>query len=329
MEYQLPSFPVILSFLLFVFMIWKKSKSNQSTLNLPPGPWKLPLVGNMHQLAGSHPHRGLRELAMKHGPLMHLKLGEVSHFVISSADAAREVLKTHDLTFATRPRLLAGRIICYNYTDIVLAPYGDYWRQMRKICTLELLSSKRVQSYRSIREEEVSNLITSISSNAGLSVNFSKMIFSLTNDITARAAFGGRREDNEKIKQIFQKIVQLAEGFSLADMFPSVKLLEVLSGMRFELEKIRKEADKIFEKIIDEHRSAISKRTGEGKPEDIVDVLLHVQEHGDLQFPLTNDNIKAVVLVSSLFDIHILYISTDELLHFHFTPRSTSSSFKI
>ncbi|KAJ4724222.1 Cytochrome P450 [Melia azedarach] len=296
MEYQLPSFPVILSFLLFVFMIWKKSKSNQSTLNLPPGPWKLPLVGNMHQLAGSHPHRGLRELAMKHGPLMHLKLGEVSHFVISSAEAAREVLKTHDLTFAQRPRLLAGRIICYNYTDVAVAPYGDYWRQMRKICTLELLSSKRVQSYRSIREEEVSNLITSISSNAGLSVNFSKMIFSLTTDITTRAAFGGRREDNEKFKKIFQKIIKLGAGFSLADMFPSVKLLEVLTGIRFELEKIGKEADKIFEKVINEHRSAICKRTGEGKPEDIVDVLLHVQEHGDLQFPLTNDNIKAVVL---------------------------------
>ncbi|KAJ4710270.1 putative Cytochrome P450 [Melia azedarach] len=296
MECQLSSFPVILSFLLFVFMIWKKSKSSQSTLNLPPGPWKLPLVGNMHQLVGSHPHRGLRELAMKHGPLMHLKLGEASHFVISSAEAAKEVLKTHDLTFAQRPRLLAARAICYNYTDVAFAPYGDYWRQVRKICTLELLSAKRVQSYRSIREEEVSNLITSISSNARLSINFSKMIFSLINDITARAAFGGRCEDNEKFKQIFQKMLNQGAGFSLADMFPSVKFLEVLSGVRFEQEKLVKEAETILEKVINEHRSTIRKRTGKGEPEDIVDVLLHVQKHGDLEFPLTKDNIKAVVL---------------------------------
>nr|QDZ36319.1 CYP71BE127 [Azadirachta indica] len=296
MEDQLPTFPVILSFLLFVFMIWKKSKSNQSTLNLPPGPWKLPVLGNMHQLVGSHPHRALRELAMKYGPVMHLKLGEASTFVISSAEGAREVMKTHDLTFAQRPPLLAARIICYNFTDIAFAPYGDYWRQLRKLCTLELLSTKRVQSYRSIREEEVSNVITSISSNAGMSINFSKMIFTLINDITARAAFGGRCKDNEKFKQNFQKMMTLASGFSLADLFPSIKLLEVVSGIRFELEKLVKETDKIIEKVINEHRSTVQRQTGEGEPKDIVDVLLHIQEHGDLEFPLTNENIKAVVL---------------------------------
>ena len=114
----------------------------------------------MHQLVGSLPHRALRDMAKKHGPLMHLWLGEVSAIVVSSPEIAREVMKTHDVIFASRPTgSLAGKILSYDYTGIVAAPYGNYWRQLRKICTLELLSPKRVESYQPIREEELSTAI--------------------------------------------------------------------------------------------------------------------------------------------------------------------------
>ncbi|KAL5803896.1 hypothetical protein ACOSQ3_030696 [Xanthoceras sorbifolium] len=206
MEYQFPSFSILLTFLLFVFMtlrLWKKSKStSHSTSNLPPGPWKLPLIGNMHLLIGSLPHRCLRDLSKQYGPLMHLQLGELSHIVVSSPETAKEIMKHHDINFAQRPHLLAAEIATYGYTDIAFAPYChglNYWRQLRKICTLELLSSKRVQSFRSIREEEVSNHI------------------------------------------------------------------------------------------------ACKATIGEGEEKDLVHVLLNLQDRGDLEIPLTTDNIKAVI----------------------------------
>ncbi|KAL5735694.1 hypothetical protein ACOSQ2_030482 [Xanthoceras sorbifolium] len=293
MEYQFSSFSVLLTFLLFVFMTlrsWKKSK------NLPPGPWKLPLIGNMHQLVGSLPHRRLRDLSKKYGPLMHLQLGELSLILISSPEMAKEMMKHHDINFAQRPHFLGGDIITYNYTDIAFSPYGDYWRQLRKICTLELLSSKRVQSFRSIREEEVSNVIRSIASNTGLPINLTQILFSLTNDITARAAFGGKCKDKTAFISYTQKVIELTEGFSLADMFPSVKLLEVLSGIRSELQKVRQEADKILDNIINEHTACKDTGTVGGCEEkDLVHVLLNLQDQGDLEVPLTTDNIKAVI----------------------------------
>jgi len=90
---------------------------------------------------------------------MHLQLVEISTIVVSSLDMTREVMKTHDLAFASRPKLVSLDIICYKSTDIVFSPYGDYWRQMRKVCVLKLLTNKNVRSFSSIRRDEASRLV--------------------------------------------------------------------------------------------------------------------------------------------------------------------------
>ncbi|THF95357.1 hypothetical protein TEA_023952 [Camellia sinensis var. sinensis] len=111
----------------------KRSKTNNSASNLPPGPRKLPLIGNLHQLAGSLPHHALRDLANKHGPLMSLQFGEVPTVIISSPEIAKEVMKTHDLIFATRPQILATKIMTYGFTNIAFAPYGSPINLTQKI----------------------------------------------------------------------------------------------------------------------------------------------------------------------------------------------------
>ncbi|KAL5737383.1 hypothetical protein ACOSP7_030144 [Xanthoceras sorbifolium] len=296
MEFAFPSFPILLSFLVFVFMvlkIWKRSKT--SGTNLPPGPWKLPLIGNLHQLVGSLPHHRLRDLAIKYGPFMHLHIGEVSTIVVSSPDFAKEVMKYNDVTFASRPYHLVNMIMTYNYSDIALSPYGEHWRQVRKIATLEVFSTKRVQSFRSIREEEVSNLINWIaSSKAGSPINLTKEIHSLTNVITARAAFGKKCKDGEKFLAVLKETNDLSGGFTLADLFPSIEwLLELITRIKSKIEKLHQELDQILENILNEHRKGKS----EGN-EDVVDVLLKVQADGDDGFHLATDSIKAVIWVS-------------------------------
>lgn len=142
----MPFLVVILSFLLSIFSVLKLSiKCKKLHVNLPPGPYKLPIIGNILRLAGSVTHLALRNIASKYGDVMHLQIGEVSVVVISSPEAAKQVMKTQDVNFASRPPILASEITGYGGTGITFAPYGDYWRQLHKICTLELLSAKPVQ----------------------------------------------------------------------------------------------------------------------------------------------------------------------------------------
>ncbi|KAL1561020.1 unspecific monooxygenase [Salvia divinorum] len=114
--------------------------------NPPPSPPKLPIIGNLHQLT-SLPHRALHSLAKKHGPVMLLHFGSVPVLVVSSADSAREVMKTHDIAFASRPTFKASKKLLYNCKDVGSAPYGEYWRHIKSIFVLQLLNNKRVQSF--------------------------------------------------------------------------------------------------------------------------------------------------------------------------------------
>ncbi|MED6199931.1 hypothetical protein PIB30_080461 [Stylosanthes scabra] len=289
----------ILTTFLFLFVLFnlviKKSTSSNKT-NLPPGPWKLPLIGNIHQLVGSSQlHETLRNLASKYGPLMHLKLGEVSNIIVSSPEMAQEIMKTQDLKFSDRPREnLISRIICYNGRDVTFSNYGDYWRQLKKICTTELLTTKRVQSFRALREEEVSEMVKSISESEGSIVNLSKKIFSLTYGIASRAAFGRRCSYQQAFVSAMEELLVLAGGYNVSDLYPSVKVFQMMNKTKARVEEHHKKTDKILQDIIDDHKNRKSSHHyDEEAVEDLVDVLLKFQK--DSEFPLDDDSIKAVI----------------------------------
>ncbi|CAK8565718.1 unnamed protein product [Lathyrus sativus] len=301
LEPKIISSPIFLVFIfLFIIfiLIWSSTKPKSSNSKLPPGPPKLPLIGNMHQL-GSMPHHSLKKLSQKYGPLMHIKLGEIPIIVVSSPEIAKQIMKTHDTKFSNRPHLLAADIITYGSKGITFSPYGTYWRQMRKICTFELLTPKRVESFRSIREHEVSNIVKEIRLSEGSSINLSKMIGLFSYGLTSRIALGGKSEDQEAFMVAMKDVTKLIGGFSLADLFPSFKVLHVLSGIRSKSEKVHRELDRILEKILRYHKRDTSLETkinDEKDGEDLVDVLLRLQKENNLEHPLSDSIIKANML---------------------------------
>ncbi|KAL2517573.1 Cytochrome [Abeliophyllum distichum] len=296
-------FPLI-TFLLFISIIfllgrgWKKPKALKKHKNLPPSPSKLPLIGHLHHMVGGLPHHVLQKLSQKHGPIMHLQLGEVSAVVVSSRKITKDVLKVHDPACADRPESIGSKIMWYDYIDIAFSPYNEYWRQMRKICILEVLSAKNVRSFSSIRQDEASRLIKSLHASSGEIINLTDMVYAFTSSITCRAAYGKVVRDKDVLISLLRKAVTMTGGFELADLFPSFKLLHVMSWNKQKLLRMRRKLDAILDVIVDEHRdnrATTKKGNGEFGGEDIVDVLLRMKETGELDYPITNDNIKAVI----------------------------------
>lgn len=205
------------------------------------------------------------------------------------------MLKTHEITFAQRPRFLGAEIAAYGCTNIVFSPYGEYWKQLRKLCTVELLSAKRVRSFQSIREEEVSHLMRYISTNTGSCINLTDRVLYMAYSIVARAAFGDKCKDQEAYVFFIKKSMRLAESFSVTNLFPSQRWLHVVTGMMHKLKEIHRNNDIVLENIISE---ATTKTGGDGS---LLFVLLNLKDHGAPEFNLTINNVKAVIQVSLCF----------------------------
>ncbi|XP_059442657.1 cytochrome P450 71AP13-like [Corylus avellana] len=284
-------------FLVVLLRFFLKEKSRKGKSNLPPSPPKLPIIGNLHQL-GNMPHLSLQCLAQKFGPIIFLQLGEIPTVVISSARLAKEAMKTHDVALSSRPRIFSAMHLFYDCTDVVFAPYGAYWRNIRKICILELLSAKRVQSYSFVREEEVARLVRRVAESYPGTTDLSKMLGLYANDVLCRVAFGrdfsgGGEYDRHGFQKMLDEYQVLLGGFSIGDFFPSMEFIHTLTGMKSRLQNTFRRFDQLFDQLLAEHSNP--KRATE-EQKDLVDVLLDIQKNGSDDMPLTMDNIKAIIL---------------------------------
>jgi len=216
----------------------------------------------LHQL-GDLSHRSLWQLSKKYGPVILLKPGAVPAVVISSAEAAKEVLKTNDLHAFSRPLLAGTGRLSYSYSGVSFTyTYGDYWRKMRKICVLELFSARRVQSFLFIREEEVALLTDTISaySFSATPVDLSEKILSFTANITCRATFGKSFQeikgfDGKRFEEVIREASAILASFSAADFFPKDGwIIERLTGLlHSRLERSFRELDVLYRRVIDDH----------------------------------------------------------------------------
>ncbi|KAL6658760.1 hypothetical protein ACP70R_002800 [Stipagrostis hirtigluma subsp. patula] len=272
---------------------------------LPSPPSKLPVIGHLH-LVGALPHVSLAALAAKHGPdLMLLRLGAVPTVVASSPRAAEAVLRTHDHVFASRPRSMVADIIVYGSSDSCYAPYGEHFRKVRKLMTVHLLNSKKVQSYRPAREEEVRLVMAKLAAAAaeGSVVDLGELLHCFSNDLICRAVSGkfSREEGRNKLfRELIDTNAALLGGFNLEDYFPRLARLQLVSKIICaKAKKISRRWDELLDKLIDDHAARYLRREEdadgdgeEGDDKDFIDVLLFLQE----EYGLTRDHMKAILI---------------------------------
>lgn len=294
--------PLILLLFLIKSLFFNAPVSNK---NLPPSPSRLPVLGNFHQL-GLFPHRNLRALAQKHGPIMHLHFGSVPTLVLSSADAAHQVMKIQDLSFCDRADSSIVRRLMYDKKDISAAPYGEYWRQLKSIFILQIASNKKVQSFRNLREEETSLMVNKIKdmSSSSLPVDLSELFLTLTNDISCRSAFGRKYSEEgsgREFKKLLREVLELLGALSFRDFIPWLAWVDRIRGLDARLDRVSKQLDDFLQGVVQEHMDDQSIQHGESNihfehKEDFVDILLRIQKETTHGISIDNDSVKAILL---------------------------------
>lgn len=74
--------------------------------------------------------------------------------MVSNWEVAKECFTSNDNIFPTRPRSLSIKLMGYNHAMFGFAPYGPYWRGMRKLAVVELLSNHRLDLLKHVRDAE-------------------------------------------------------------------------------------------------------------------------------------------------------------------------------
>ncbi|KAJ0804444.1 putative cytochrome P450 [Helianthus annuus] len=281
---------------LLITFIWFSSTLNP-VKNRPP-PRKLPIIGNLHQL-GSNPHHALQTVTNKHGSLVLIHLGSVPVLVASSAEQPLSIPDT----------------LTYGSKNIAFAPYGEHWRRVRSIAVLQLLSNKRVQSFRQVREQETHVIIDEIGKSCGSVIDLGELLNLLTNNVICRVALG-RTYESKKFNDLLARFTYLISCFSVGNYIPSLSWVDRVSGLEARTKKVAIELDEFLEGVLEEQIYKNTMMDGEGnrndKGQDLLDILLDLHIESNTSF-MHRDVIKAGIMVR-LFHFTLDHYTNGDLL---------------
>ncbi|CAJ1946844.1 unnamed protein product [Sphenostylis stenocarpa] len=260
----------------FIFFYLYRRNSRGKQAPIVKGAW--PILGHLSLLNGSQtPHRTLGALADKYGPLFTIKLGVKKALVVSNWEMSKELFTTNDLAVSSRPKLVAVEVMSYNQAFIGLSPYGPYWRELRKIVTLEFLSNRRIEKLSHIRVSEVQTSLKELFNLCYTSVNkkenessygtttlvdMKEWFSHLTFNMVVRMVVGKRyfgvvhvegKEKAESFMRNIREFMNLMGTFTVADGVPCLRWLD-LGGHEKAMKATAREMDKLLSEWLEEHQ---------------------------------------------------------------------------
>ncbi|XP_019623298.1 PREDICTED: cytochrome P450 2J1-like [Branchiostoma belcheri] len=218
----------------FVFLLTYWYLRTRTPPNLPPGPWALPVLGNVAQIFTKAPYKLWMKLAKEYGPVIYLWLGSQQIVVLNTYSAIHEALVKKGEDFSNRPALHTFKQMGLTNNGIVLLPYGPFFKQQRKFTIMGLrdfgfgkrsLEGKIVEESQELREE--------ILKKGQKPFNIRRMLQNAVGNVICSIVLGKRFEyDDEKLEKIMrafdqntgdQRLSRMADFFPWARHIPVIK----------------------------------------------------------------------------------------------------------
>lgn len=276
-------------------LAWAWTGSSKTRVSIP-GP-----SGSLSVFSGSNPHRVLAAFAkrFKAVRLMAFSVG-FSRFVISSEpETAKEILNSS--AFADRPVKESAYELLF-HRAMGFAPYGEYWRNLRRISATHLFSPRRIASFEGVRVgigmKMVKKIKSVVMSEAGGEVEVKKVVHfgSLNNVMTT--VFGESYDFNEVngdgcfLEKLVSEGYELLGIFNWSDHFGVLRWFD-FQGVRKRCRALVSQVNTFVGRIIEKHKMKRMKNL-HGEENDFVDVLLGLQK----EEKLSDSDMIAVLWVS-------------------------------
>ncbi|KAJ4827441.1 hypothetical protein Tsubulata_011095 [Turnera subulata] len=265
----------------------KGIKKNRKAPPEPAGSW--PVIGHLHVLAGGDRlvHRTLGDMADKYGPIFSLRLGIHQALVVSDWEAAKECLGTNDRVFLSRPKSMALEIMAYNHAVFAFSPYGKYWRDNRKLATIELLSHRRLELMKHVRDTEVSLFVKELYNKAvknggSVVVEMKESMENLTMNIIVRMIAGKQFFGNSEQSKAFSGFLPLAGLFLVSDAVPFLGWLDLVMGTVAKMKRTAREMDRLLGSWVNEHRQKRLNGNIDQEEQDFIHVMLSILDAGQI-----------------------------------------------
>ncbi|MBA0740055.1 hypothetical protein Gogos_013278 [Gossypium gossypioides] len=286
---------LIISTLFLLFLV-KSFRNLKSKSKYPPTPPALPIIGHIHLLKSGLP-TSFQSLARIYGPLMQIRVGAANFVVASDAKSAQQILRTFDADFASKFQPGPTNYHIYEDSSFTNAPYGAYWRYMKKLCMTKLFTGSQLDRFNGIREQETSKLLKSLlnKSKAGEPCDLAAEVTELTNNMIYRMAMGRRCSNypNQaaEIRRFITDSMKYAAKFHFGEVFGPLKKFDLFgNGKRLKL--TLKGYDQLIEQIMKDYQDNDLETSENDDEKDVMDILLESYKDTNAEVKLTRDQIK-------------------------------------
>ncbi|KAL4947761.1 cytochrome P450 [Aspergillus filifer] len=217
---------------------------------LPPGPKPAPLIGNIHQLPKSLQWLHLYHWSKTHGPIMYLSMAGQSLIILSTHQAAHDLLNRRSAQYSHRPRMvMAGELVTKNM-HMLIRPYDERYKLHQRM-EAPLLTLRSASRYRALQDLESQQLLFDVLSEGDevgeKGVDFhhhferamASTIYCLNYGYRLKTGYEKELMDGKRVQAEFARTGQV--GAYLVDSFPSLNYLP-----RF-LAPWKKEGEELYE----------------------------------------------------------------------------------
>ncbi|KAM6219189.1 cytochrome P450 2J2-like [Rhynchocyon petersi] len=210
-----------------VFLVSVDLLKKQRPKNYPPGPWRLPFLGNFFQLDFQQPHLTVQRFVKKYGNLLSLQLGHFRIVLVSGLPLIKEVLAHPDQNIVSRP-VSEVRYRVFKKNGLVMSS-GREWKEQRRFALTTLrnfgLGKKSLEER---IQEEAYHLMEAIQEEKGQPFDPHFKINNAVSNIICSITFGKRFEYDDtqfqELLKLLDEVIRLESGIwcEFYNLFPSI-----------------------------------------------------------------------------------------------------------